>query len=99
MLGSTLGNEPTLLVFSLKPCSPVTFVLSTALCCPRENSREGFRLLVERMQTFVPLTQIQVLLEVSGHYHRALMHYLQDLGIPVYIIHGQQAAGGTAQIR
>lgn len=65
--------------------------------CPAlsfENSREGFRLLIERMQTFVPLTQIQVLLEVTGHYHRALMQYLQDLGIPVSIIHVQKRREG-----
>lgn len=65
--------------------------------CPAlsfENSREGFRLLVERMQAFVPLTQIQVLLEVTGHYHRALMQYLQDLNIPVYIIHVQKRREG-----
>src|SRR5215467_9502774 len=47
--------------------------------CPAqsfENSREGFRSLIDRMQMFVPLTQVQVLLEVTGHYHRALMQYL-----------------------
>ena len=33
--------------------------------CPAlsfENSREGFRSLIERIETFVPLTQVQVLL-------------------------------------
>jgi hypothetical protein len=46
--------------------------------CPAlsfENSREGFHALISRMQAFVPLTQVQVLLEVTGHYHRALMQY------------------------
>ena len=46
--------------------------------CPAlsfENSREGFHTLVERIQAFVSLTQVQVLLEVTGHYHRALMQY------------------------
>ncbi len=65
--------------------------------CPAlsfENSREGFRSLIDRMQTFVPLTQVQVLLEVTGHYHRALMQYLQDLDIPVYIIHVQKRREG-----
>lgn len=65
--------------------------------CPAmsfENSREGFRSLIDRMQTFVPLTQAQVLLEVTGHYHRALMQYLQDLDIPVYMIHVQKRREG-----
>ncbi len=65
--------------------------------CPAlsfENTREGFHTLIARIQAFVPLTQVQVLLEVTGHYHRALMQYLQDLGIPVYIIHVQKRPEG-----
>lgn len=65
--------------------------------CPAlsfDNSREGFRSLIDRMQIFVPLTQVQVLVEVTGHYHRALMQYLQDLDIPVYIIHVQKRREG-----
>ena len=62
-----------------------------------DNSREGFRSLIDRIQTYVPLTQVQALLEVTGHYHRALLQYLQELDIPVYIIHGLQAARGTSQ--
>jgi transposase len=65
--------------------------------CPAlsfDNSREGFRSLLDRIQTFVPLTQAQVLLEVTGHYHRALMQYLQELDIPVYIIHVQKRREG-----
>jgi transposase len=65
--------------------------------CPAlsfENSREGFHALISRIQAFVPLTQVQVLVEATGHYHRALMQYLQDLGIPVYIIHVQKRPEG-----
>jgi hypothetical protein len=58
------------------------------------NSREGFHALLERIQVFVPLTQVQSLVEVTGHYHRALMQYLQDLGIPVYVIHVQKRPAG-----
>lgn len=67
-----------------EPCPALSF----------DNSREGFRSLIDRIQTFVPLTQVQVLLEVTGHYHRALMQYLQDLDIPVYIIHVQKRREG-----
>lgn len=65
--------------------------------CPAlafDNSREGFRSLIDRIGTYVPLTQVQALLEVTGHYHRALLQYLQELDIPVYIIHVQKRQEG-----
>ncbi|GER90783.1 hypothetical protein KDW_55930 [Dictyobacter vulcani] len=65
--------------------------------CPAfsfENSREGFRSLIDRIETYVPLLQVQVLLEVTGHYHRTLMQYLQELDISVYIIHVQKRREG-----
>jgi transposase len=90
----TLASEDTLAASSPLPSLLAIDALSTVQPSPRENSREGFHALVERIQTFVPLTQVQVLLEVTGHYHRALMHYLQDLGVPVYIIHVQKRPEG-----
>jgi transposase len=65
--------------------------------CPAlafENSREGFRSLIDRIKAYVPLTQVQVLLEVTGHYHRALLQYLQELAIPVFVIHVQKRQAG-----
>src|SRR6266496_2127249 len=65
--------------------------------CPAlafDNSREGFRSLLDRIQTYVPLTQVQALLEVTGHYHRALLQYLQELDIPVYVLHVQKRQEG-----
>jgi transposase len=53
--------------------------------CPAlafDNSREGFRSFIDRITTYAPLTQVQTLLEVTGHYHRALLQYLQELDIP-----------------
>src|SRR5437588_108134 len=44
---------------------------------PFENSREGFRALVDKIGFYVPLTQVYVVVEVTGHYHRALLQYLQ----------------------
>ena len=41
--------------------------------CPTfvfEQSREGFRALVDRMREYVPLEQATVLLEHTGHYHK-----------------------------
>jgi transposase len=61
--------------------------------CPAlsfENSREGFRTLVERIQAYVPLQQCFILMERTGHYHRALEQYLQEMGISVFIIHIQR---------
>lgn len=65
--------------------------------CPAltfENSREGFRVLVDRIRAYVPLTQVYCLLEVTGHYHRAVLQYLQELDIPVYVMHVQKRQAG-----
>jgi transposase len=65
--------------------------------CPAlvfENSREGFRLLIERVRTLAPLEQIFVLMERTGHYHRALEQYLQELDITVYVMHVQSRSSG-----
>jgi transposase len=65
--------------------------------CPAlvfENSREGFRLLIERMRGYCPLEHVFVLMERTGHYHRALEQYLQELDIPVYVMHVQSRPAG-----
>lgn len=65
--------------------------------CPAlvfENSREGFRLLVERIRSYSPLGHVYILLERTGHYHRALEQYLQELDIPVYVIQVQSRPAG-----
>jgi transposase len=58
------------------------------------NSREGFRSLLDRISAYVPLEQVYVLLEVTGHYHRALLQYLQEIGISVYVMHVQKRQAG-----
>src|SRR5256886_10037892 len=65
--------------------------------CPAlvfENSREGFRLLIERIRSYTPLEHVFVLMERTGHYHRALEQYLQDLDITVYLMHVQSRPAG-----
>ncbi|MBO0793565.1 MAG: IS110 family transposase [Ktedonobacteraceae bacterium] len=65
--------------------------------CPAlsfENSREGFRALIDRVRTYVPLTQVYLVMEVTGHYHRPLLQYVQELDIPVYIMHVQKRQEG-----
>ena len=65
--------------------------------CPAlvvENSREGFRALIDRMCSYVPLEQVFVLLEYTGHYHRALVEYLQEHDISVYVMPVQKRPGG-----
>ncbi len=65
--------------------------------CPAlvfENSREGFRLLIERIRSYSPLEHVFILMERTGHYHRALEQYLQDLDIPVYVMHVQSRPAG-----
>jgi transposase len=58
------------------------------------QSREGFRSLADRIREYVPLEQVYVLLEVTGHYHKALVQYLQELEIPVYLMHVQKRQAG-----
>src|SRR5271165_5242377 len=61
--------------------------------CPAltfEQSREGFRALLDRIEELVPLTQVYTLLEVTGHYHKALLQYLHECEIPVYLLHVQK---------
>ncbi len=65
--------------------------------CPAlsfDTSREGFRALVDRITTYVPLTQVYVVMEVTGHYHRPLLQYLQEVEIPTYIMHVQKRQEG-----
>lgn len=65
--------------------------------CPAlafENSREGFRALVERVRRYAPLEHCFAVLEKTGHYHRALQQYLQELDIPVYVMHVQERPKG-----
>lgn len=51
------------------------------------NTREGFRELVDRLRAYVPLEQCFVLLEKTGHYQNALVDYLLDLDVSVYLMH------------
>jgi transposase len=60
----------------------------------REQSREGFRTLLDRMQAYAPLQACYVLLEHTGHYHKLLEQYLQEQDIAVYIIHVQKRPTG-----
>lgn len=65
--------------------------------CPAlsfSNTREGFRTLVDRICFYVPLTQVYVVMEVTGHYHLPLLHYLQEIEIPAYIMHVQKRQEG-----
>src|SRR2546423_2627381 len=65
--------------------------------CPAlvfENSREGFRLLIERIRGLAPLEHVFVLMERTGHYQRTLQQYLQELDITVYLMHVQSRPAG-----
>lgn len=65
--------------------------------CPAlvfEQSREGFRTLVDRIQAYVPIQQAYVLLERTGHYHHALEQYLLEMGVSVFVIHVQRRPAG-----
>src|SRR5258708_25441112 len=52
--------------------------------CPAlvfENSREGFRLLIERIRILSPLEHVFILIERTGHYHHSLAQYLHDMAL------------------
>jgi transposase len=55
-----------------------------------EQSRDGFGQLLDRIQAFCPLEQCFVLMEKTGHYHKALEQYLLELDISVYVMHVQK---------
>lgn len=63
-----------------------------SLCPTRKfnNSRLDFERLVETMQHYAPLSNCNVLMERTGHYHLALMHYLQERGIKAYEVHASK---------
>lgn len=58
------------------------------------NTREGFRALIDRICTLVPLEQAYILLEHMGHYHRVLVLYLQEVDLPVYVMPVQKRPAG-----
>lgn len=65
--------------------------------CPAlafDNSREGFRALLERIKSYAPTEHCFTIMEKTGHYYRALLQYLQELDIPVYLIHVQRRPAG-----
>jgi len=68
--------------------------------CPTlafDQSREGFRAFVDRLRELVPIEQVTVLLEHTGHYHSLLEQYLLDLDITVYRIHVQERPKGMVK--
>lgn len=61
--------------------------------CPTvifKNDRQGFDGLIKNMQSFAALETCAVLLENTGHYHRALLQYLQEHNVRTYIIHARK---------
>ena len=106
-LGSpdSLGAESLYVGIDVGKQQHVAGFLSTTLLarhqrfehCPAlvfANSRLGFRQVRERICSYVSLAQAYVALEVTGHYHHALVQYLQELDIPVFILHPQARQAG-----
>jgi transposase len=100
-----LAHEPVYVGIDVGKASHVAgFVSATLLArherfeaCPTlrfANSREGFQALSERLHSTAPLEHLAVLVEHTGHYHRALVQYLQELDLPVYVMPVQQRPQG-----
>src|SRR6266849_8372301 len=49
---------------------------------------------IERIRAYTPLESCYVLMEQTGHYHKALEQYLLELDISVYIMHVQRRPTG-----
>lgn len=65
--------------------------------CPAlafENSRQGFRTLINRLRELAPLEHCFLLMERTGLYHRPLEQYLQAFDVPVYLMHVQHRPAG-----
>ena len=92
-----LLHEPVYVGIDVAKASHVAGFVSTTLlarherfeACPTHlfaNSREGFRSLDERVRAIAPLEHVTVLVEHTGHYHRPLVQFLQELDVPVYVM-------------
>jgi transposase len=93
-----LPHEPVYVGIDVSKTSHVAgFVSATLLArherfeaCPTylfANSREGFR-------SFAPLEHVTALVEHTGHYHRPLVQFLQELDVPVYVTPVQKRSQG-----
>jgi transposase len=100
-----LPHEPVYVGIDVGKASHVAGFISATLlarhkrfeACPSlrfANSREGFLALSERLHATAPLEHLAVLVEHTGHYHRALVQYLQELDLPVYVMPVQQRPTG-----
>src|ERR1700737_413536 len=66
--------------------------------CPAfsfENNRIGFELFLSQVKKNAPLHEVSVLLESTGHYHRALLEYLLERNVAVYMIHVMKRPKGS----
>lgn len=54
---------------------------------PFANVRREFERLVTRIRAYAPLETATVILEKTGHYHLALLQYLQEQGVECYLVH------------
>ncbi len=95
---SSLADETLYIGIDVGKHSHVAGFLSSTLLarherfesCPVltfEQSREGFRRLIDRVRSYVPIEQCHVILEKTGHYHHALEQYLLELDISVFVMH------------
>ncbi len=61
------------------------------------NTREEFQMLTNWICGFGRLDRSAVLMEMTGHYHRALEQYLHEAGFQVYWMHAKKGLGGKAK--
>ncbi|MBA2287518.1 MAG: transposase [Ktedonobacteraceae bacterium] len=81
-IAGLLSNRLLLAHRRFERCPTLTF----------EQSRTGFAALLRGITRMHTCAQTVVLLESTGHYHKALVSFLLEHGIEVYIIHVQKRA-------
>lgn len=57
---------------------------------PFDNSRLDFEGFIAELEGYAPLSQWRILMEKTGHYHLALLQYLQEQGVQCYTVHVQK---------
>ncbi len=94
MVGERLGRRHLLPAACRLLCSRGINALNIAPLWPLRTHARDARSLIDRLRMFVPLPQVQALLEVTGHAHRAWLQYLQEVDIPVFVIQVQKRQEG-----
>lgn len=89
-VGVDVGSDTHVAAFYSRSLQNKHGHYNTCPTMPFANTRLDFERLVARMQHYAPLELCTVIMEKTGHYHLALLTYLQEQGVSVYLVHVQK---------